>query len=277
MGIRTVKRQSPPSTDSRVAQLGSRVTALERVQGSAGGGGDGIQFNSGTYGPDNVGDWLLVETTDSVGTPDGNHAVEFALGRHNFGIHPRDGISVSLNPILDVYGINDDATSALALTLDTGASGSGITGMTMNLFGGGGGGVSGAEWYLQGGGGGAMTGLTLGIDNSGSAATVGMDMNIAAATSDAKGIDLVMDSRSPVGISLGVASHAGSATGATGLLAEIGGDGGSTVVKAISLEAYGGGTNYAIYVAGGLCRLNLPTSAGPTGTLWNDSGTVKVA
>ena len=27
-------------------------------------GGSGIQFNVGTYGPDNVGDWTKIETSD---------------------------------------------------------------------------------------------------------------------------------------------------------------------------------------------------------------------
>ncbi len=40
------------------------------------GGGAGLQFNSGTYGPDNLGDWLMVEANDYLGqdfteTPNG--------------------------------------------------------------------------------------------------------------------------------------------------------------------------------------------------------------
>jgi hypothetical protein len=42
-----------------------RVRALEAVPVSSGGG---LQFNSGTYGADNVGDWLVVETTSFGGS-----------------------------------------------------------------------------------------------------------------------------------------------------------------------------------------------------------------
>lgn len=42
-----------------------RIQNLEAIDAS--GGGEGIQFNSGTYGPLNVGDWLSVETTSATG------------------------------------------------------------------------------------------------------------------------------------------------------------------------------------------------------------------
>jgi hypothetical protein len=67
------------------------------------------------------------------------------------------------------------------------------------------------------------------------------------------------------------------------MLAQVDNPGGGTITTAYGLYVNpitAGGTNYAIYTGGG--RINfqsLPTSSAglAAGTIWNDSGTLKVA
>lgn len=50
----------------------AEISWFPRVaQAATGGGGEGLQFNNGTYGPDNEGDWFFGAANDAAGGPNG--------------------------------------------------------------------------------------------------------------------------------------------------------------------------------------------------------------
>ncbi len=82
----------------------------EDVGGGASSGGDGLQYNAGTYGPLNVGDWLSVEATGYGGLL--NRAVGFYLGpasSGDFEIKSDDGNLYS-HFLINPYVIDLDTT-----------------------------------------------------------------------------------------------------------------------------------------------------------------------
>lgn len=72
---------------------------LDRTE-AASAGGAGLQFNAGAYGPDNVGDWLVVETTD----PTAQDFTEPSATRHDLssgygsGLNVNDGLLITSPP-----------------------------------------------------------------------------------------------------------------------------------------------------------------------------------
>lgn len=117
--------------------LGDHQRRIQILEGVLPAGGEGLQFNSGTYGPDNVGDWLIVETdtevTQDFSLPAGNDGdTTFSVG---FNATP--GVLFTTDPsmgyfpvTIEVISANSDSTRGLEIICSTtGGGSSNVTGI----------------------------------------------------------------------------------------------------------------------------------------------------
>jgi hypothetical protein len=202
-----LKRVTVPSA---VGENRRRIQILEAVAASSG-GGSGIQFGgaSPTYGDDNVGEWLMVETTDFLGqnfsvTPNGMYYDP--TGNFSAGMFFKYGLLITGSPsdyhgepALSIIQYNQvDTGGAVALRLDASAkpSGSGIV-QTLQING---------TSYTS-----AISGIGLGVITDSATAT-GVT---AAATAGATGTSVggKFTAKSNAGSPIGLRVVSGSASG----------------------------------------------------------------
>ncbi len=106
-------------TERSLPKKGYFLTAQGDGTGVYGPGDGGIQFNSGTYGPLNVGDWLDVETTGTGGTF--NEGIQLAAFGGNILLYGTQGIFLQTAGTGDI-DITQSGTGALRLEQQSGAS-----------------------------------------------------------------------------------------------------------------------------------------------------------
>ena len=272
------------SVEGVLANHEKRVGILEA---DAGVGCCGIQFHSGTYGPINVGDWLVVKTTgliDSGLSPLPQNAISnndagMFLNAHD-GVVQRD-IALWGDDILFIgrdVGTFDNTLYPIIGMTSTGWLGY-LNGDDELVY------TQGGNFTRYTGGGTAAfyttdAAITASGDflvyTSGSNDDTGgvgsIELHVDNSVGPAGNISLLADGGTPGKIRLSSVSNGSWISVAAGSVAADIDVGASFLVQ----QAFPGNVLFEVTEAGEIFAF-LPTAAGTAGSLWNDSGMVKVA
>ncbi len=220
-----------------VAQGSSAEVSFIPFVPPASGGAGGIQFDTEPQS----GDWLYLETTGQGPT---------IPGRGNYGVAIRtsDAISTLGGMLLTATQTGSGTADGLDLFVTT------VNGNHLGIL-----------LVSEATGNGNASGQLITCDADGSGRAIGFESDTTAHGAGLAKAMIASAETDGGGVATGVDASASATVG------------GNAIAGAFGATAAGGGTAYAVKVSRGFVDLKLPTSAGPTGTLWNNGGVVTVA